>query len=42
MSEDEVVVDLQQIEEKYEEKGFFRRISDMAAGLGMPHDTREF
>ncbi len=42
MSEDEVVVDLQQIEEKYEEKGFFRRISDMAAGLGMPHDTREY
>ena len=42
MSEEEVVVDLEEIEAKYEEKGFFRRIKDMSAGLGMPHDSREY
>jgi len=42
MSEDDLVIDLESIEEKYEEKGFFRRISDMVAGLGMPSNTREY
>ena len=31
-----------EIEERFEEKGFFTRISDMCAGLGKPHDTREY
>ena len=31
-----------EIEERFEEKGFFTRISDMCAGLSKPHDTREY
>ena len=42
MSEEEVVVDLDEIGAKYEEKGFFKRLGDMFKGLGMAHDTREY
>ena len=31
-----------EIEERFEEKGFFTRLSDMFAGLSKPHDTREY
>ena len=41
-TEEELVVDLEEIGEKYEVKGFFRRLSDMFKGLGEPHDTREY
>ncbi len=42
MNNAEEIVNLEGIEEKYEEKGFFRRIADMSAGLGMPRDSREY
>ena len=38
----EEIVNLGEIEEKYEEKGFFRRLKDMSVGLGMPRETREY
>ena len=31
-----------EIEERFEEKGFFTRLSEMFSGLGKPHDTREY
>ena len=40
--EEEVGIDLEEIGEKYEEKGFFRRLADMSSGLKQPHDTREY
>ena len=38
----ETGIDLDEIAAKYEEKGFFKRVSDMFKGLGQPHDTREY
>ncbi len=35
-------IDLEEIAKKYEERGFFRRLSDMFKGLGKPHNTREY
>ena len=29
-------------DDKYTEKGFFRRLFEMFKGLGKPHDTREY
>ena len=40
--EEEVAIDLDEIAKKYEEKGFFRRLSDMFKGLSKPHDTRDY
>ena len=40
--EEEVVIDLEEIRKKYEDKGFFRRLADMCVGLGNPHNTREY
>ena len=40
--EEEVVIDLEEIRKKYEDKGFFRRLADMCVGLGKPHNTREY
>ncbi len=40
--EEEVIVDLDEINAKYEEKGFFKRFGEMVVGLGKPHDTREY
>ena len=31
-----------EIEERFEEKGFFRRIGDMLAGFKCPHDSKEY
>ncbi len=42
MTEEELAVDIEAIGEKYEEKGYFRRLRDMFSGLGMPHDTPEY
>ena len=42
MNEEELVVDIEAIGEKYEEKGYFRRLREMFAGLGKPHDTPEY
>ncbi len=39
---EEVVVNLDEINAKYEEKGFFKRFKEMVSGLGKPHDTREY
>lgn len=42
---DEVVqdpIDLDEIAEKYEEKGFFKRLGMMFKGLKQPKDTREY
>ena len=36
------VIDLDEIAKKYEERGFFRRLSDMFKGLSKPHDTRDY
>lgn len=38
----EPIVDLEAIGEQYEEKGYFRRLKEMFAGLGKAHDTREY
>ena len=35
-------VNLEEIGEKYEEKGYFRRLGEMMTGLKMPHDSREY
>jgi len=40
--EEEVGIDLDEIAKKYEEKGFFKRLSEMFKGLSKPHDTREY
>ncbi len=40
--EGEVIVDLQAIGDKYEEKGYFRRLKDMFSGLGKPRNTPEY
>ena len=37
-----LVVDVAAIGEKYEEKGYFRRLREMISGLGKPHDTPEY
>ena len=42
MNEEDIIVDVQAISEKFEEKGYFRRLKDMFKGLGMPHDTPEY
>ena len=42
MNEEELVVDIEAIGEKYEEKGYFRRLKEMFVGLGKPHDTPEY
>ena len=42
LNEEEMIVDLQAIGEKFEEKGYFRRLKDMVKGLGMPHNTPEY
>lgn len=42
MEEEELVVDVAAIGEKYEEKGYFRRLKDMFSGLGKPHNTPEY
>ncbi|MBQ6137307.1 MAG: hypothetical protein IJI73_08045, partial [Kiritimatiellae bacterium] len=33
---------LEEIAERYSEKGFFQRLKEMSKGLGMPRDTREY
>lgn len=40
--EEEIALDLEEIGQKYETRGFFRRLGDMFKGLGRPHDTREY
>ena len=40
--EEELVINLDEIRKKYEVRGFFRRLADMCAGLGKPHNTREY
>ena len=35
-------VDLEELARQYEEKGFFKRVSEMFKGLGQPKDTREY
>lgn len=35
-------VDLDEIAQKYEERGFFRRFKDMMKGFGQPHNSREY
>ena len=42
MSEEEVLIDVAAIGEKYEDKGYFRRLGEMFLGLGKPHDTPEY
>ena len=42
MYEEDIIVDVQAIGEKFEEKGYFRRLKDMFKGLRMPHDTPEY
>ena len=42
MNEEDIIVDVQAIGEKFEDKGYFRRLKDMFKGLGMPHDTPEY
>ena len=42
MSEEEVLIDVAAIGEKYEDKGYFRRLGEMFSGLGKPHDTPEY
>ncbi len=42
MSEEDLIVDLDEINAKYDEKGFFRRFGEMVGGLGKPHNTREY
>ena len=34
--------ELDEIAERYEEAGFFKRFTGMLSGLGKPHDTREY
>lgn len=40
--EQDLAAEIKEIGEKYEEKGYFRRLGDMFAGLGQPHDTPEY
>ena len=40
--EEEKIVDLEEIGEKYEARGFFRRLGDMFKGFGCPRDSREY
>ncbi|MBQ6137721.1 MAG: hypothetical protein IJI73_10175, partial [Kiritimatiellae bacterium] len=40
--EEEIAIDLEEIAERYSEKGFFQRLKEMSKGLGMPRDTREY
>jgi hypothetical protein len=40
--EEDIIVDVKAIGEKYEDKGYFRRLKDMFVGLGKPHDTPEY
>ena len=42
MNEEKLVVDVESIGEKYEAKGYFRRLKEMFVGLGQPHDTPEY
>jgi len=42
MNNAEEIVNLEEIGERYEEKGFFRRIAEMSVGLGMPRASREY
>ncbi len=47
MSEEEIVeeiapVDIDELGAKYREKGYFKRLKDMFAGLGAPHNTAEY
>ncbi len=39
---EEVVIDLEAINAKFEEKGFFKRFGEMVRGLGKPRNTREY
>ena len=39
---EEIAIDLEEIAERYSEKGFFQRLKEMSKGLGMPRDTREY
>ncbi len=40
--EEEVVIDLDEINARYEDKGFFKRMGEMFKGLKKPHNTREY
>ena len=40
--QDEVLIDVEDIEKRYEAKGFFKRLGEMFRGLGRPHDSREY
>lgn len=42
MEENEEIFNLEEIKERFEEKGFFRRMGDMFKGFKMPHNTREY
>ena len=40
--EEDIIVDVKAIGEKYEDKGYFRRLMDMFSGLGKPHSSPEY
>ena len=40
--EEDIGIDLEELEAKYEEKGFFKRFGEMMTGLKMPRDSREY
>ena len=42
LEEEDIIVDVKAIGEKYEEKGYFRRLKDMFVGLGKPHSSPEY
>ncbi len=42
LNEEDIIVDVKAIGERYEDKGYFSRLKDMFVGLGMPRNTPEY
>ena len=42
MSEEEVLIDVAAIGEKYEDKGYFRRLGEMFSGLGIDRTMNQY
>lgn len=42
LNENDPIIDVESLNERFEEKGYFRRLIDMFKGLGMPKNTPEY
>ena len=42
LNENDPIIDIESLNERFEEKGYFRRLIDMFKGLGMPKNTPQY